>query len=110
MGALFVVQTNAVAGREDEFNDWYVNQHIPDVLALDGFSAARRYLISEAQRSDAARQHPYRHLALYEMSGDPQAALDELGAAVANGMYLSPAMVPQRHSVVFEPTTEWIGR
>ena len=38
-----VVQTGPVsAEREDEYNDWYSGTHIPEVLAIPGFVAARR--------------------------------------------------------------------
>lgn len=104
----FVVQTNAVPGREDEFNDWYDNQHIGDVLALDGFSSAQRFIRSDIQRTVEATRYPFQHLALYEVAGDTRAAIDELGAAVANGMYLSPAMVPERQSIMFDAITDRI--
>lgn len=29
---------------EDEFNDWYVTEHIPPVLAADGFNSVRRFV------------------------------------------------------------------
>lgn len=33
---LLLVQTNSVAGREDEFNRWYSETHLADVLAVPG--------------------------------------------------------------------------
>ena len=39
----FVALTNAVAGREQEFNDWYDHQHVKDVLAIPGFLTAQRF-------------------------------------------------------------------
>jgi len=44
---IFVVQVKAVEGREDEFNEWYDNVHIPEALAVDGFVAAHRFKISD---------------------------------------------------------------
>jgi len=38
---IFVVQANAVNGREQEFNDWYTNRHLLDVMALPGIVAAQ---------------------------------------------------------------------
>ena len=32
-----------IPGREQEFGDWYENQHIPDIMRIDGFKSARRY-------------------------------------------------------------------
>ena len=37
---MFLGLTNATEGRDDEFNDWYDNRHLPDVLAVEGFVAA----------------------------------------------------------------------
>ena len=37
---VFVVLTNAASGKEDAYNDWYTNRHIPDVLAIPGLVAA----------------------------------------------------------------------
>ena len=38
-----VVLTNPVAGREDEYNDWYSNRHLGDVIAIPGIVAAQRF-------------------------------------------------------------------
>jgi len=41
-------ETNCVdASREQEFNDWYTNMHLPDVLETPGYIAATRYEIKE---------------------------------------------------------------
>ena len=34
---LFVVLSNPIEGREDEYAQWYQNVHLHDVVALDGF-------------------------------------------------------------------------
>ena len=62
---VFVVLTNASGGRDDEFNEWYNNQHIPDVLKIPGFVAAQRFNIAGAQMDGATS--PWRYLALYEL-------------------------------------------
>ena len=42
---LFVVITDCTdPSREKEFNDWYDNIHIPDVLETPGFLSATRYV------------------------------------------------------------------
>jgi hypothetical protein len=41
-----VVQSRPVsAEREDEYNDWYDNTHIPEILAIPGFVGVRRYKV-----------------------------------------------------------------
>ena len=43
-----LVDVNCVdASKEKEFNDWYDNVHLPDVLDTPGFMAATRYEIKE---------------------------------------------------------------
>jgi hypothetical protein len=78
---LFVVLTNAAEGRDAEFNDWYDNQHISDVLKLPGFVSAQRFNL-------ATQPAPYSYLTLYEIETDDLAATQAaLGKAAG-----SPAM------------------
>lgn len=61
----FVVLSNPVAGREQEYNDWYNNRHLADVLAVPGFAAAQRF---QPAKPDSGLPHKY--LALYEIETD----------------------------------------
>ena len=45
----FVVMTNASEGKEEEFNRWYNQHHIPDVLNVPGFVSGQRFRLAEAQ-------------------------------------------------------------
>ena len=75
---ILVVLTNPVPGKEDEFNEWYTNIHIQEICQLSGFKSAQRFKLSDAQMGpDGA--HGY--LAIYEIEGDPAAALESLKAA-----------------------------
>jgi hypothetical protein len=100
---IFVVQTNAAEGRDDEYNDWYNAVHIPDALAVAGFVAAQRFRICDTQRG-TARSYPYRYMTIYEMEGDPTSALQALEAAVP-GMHITSAMDEDRMLHVFESVT-----
>jgi hypothetical protein len=62
---VLVVKTNPVAGREDEYNDWYTNQHLADVLKVPGFKAARRFKLAQ---DNASAQ--WKYLAIYEFVSD----------------------------------------
>ncbi len=57
-----VVFSNPTEGREDEYNDWYDNTHLPEVCALDGVVGAARYQLA-AEDPNAA----HRYLAIYEL-------------------------------------------
>ena len=50
--------------REDEFNNWYNNVHIPDVLSCPGFVGAIRYEIAAAQEGRG------KYVAVYEIDTD----------------------------------------
>src|ERR1700704_107863 len=43
----YLVFSNPVAGREDEYNKWYDTQHAQDVVAVPGFVTAQRFVASE---------------------------------------------------------------
>lgn len=41
--AIFVVKATITADQEDAFNDWYNNEHAPQLLQYNGAVSARRY-------------------------------------------------------------------
>lgn len=91
---LLVALTNAVEGREDEFNDWYSNRHLDDILALPGVMAARRYVLSQSQTRPPP--YPYRYCAVYEIETDNLEALQQELSARARTpkMPMSDSMSP----------------
>ena len=46
---VFAVHSNAAEGREQEYNDWYSNHHLKDVLACPGVISARRLTLADQQ-------------------------------------------------------------
>jgi hypothetical protein len=100
---ILVVQSNPTKGADDDYNDWYNNVHLGEVLQVDGFSAAQRFAVKGEPVAGAA-SHPY--LAIYELeTDDPQAALDALSAGVRDGtIHMSDAIDTHDVSaVLFEP-------
>jgi len=87
----FVVLTNAVKDQDEEFNDWYDNRHLPDVLACNGFVAAQRFRLTEM---DPEQEFSHRYLALYEVETDDLVKANQaLTEAAANGaMFISPSL------------------
>jgi hypothetical protein len=57
------------AGDEATYNEWYHSVHMPDLLALDGVIAARRFKAVSSKRAD----WPY--VATYEIETDDLAAV-----------------------------------
>ena len=60
-----VVLSNSNPGRDLEFNDWYTNVHIVEVVRdLAGFESAQRFERSADQVEDGTE---YRYLAIYRI-------------------------------------------
>lgn len=70
----FVVMTNPVEGKESEFNEWYNQQHIPDVLNVPGFVSGHRFRIADVQMGGEASK-TFKYLALYEIETDDLAGV-----------------------------------
>ncbi len=75
-----VVFSNPVAGREDEFNEWYDNVHIPELLTVPGMLSATRYALHEAEiyhvEGGVVPEHKY--MCVYEMEGDVDAIMGKI--------------------------------
>jgi hypothetical protein len=81
------VLTASVAGREDEFNRWYDDTHLPEMLRVPGFVAGRRYaptVVGAADRSWI--------LTVYEIETEDLAATLAALRAAAPTMTASDAM------------------
>jgi hypothetical protein len=76
---LLVAVANAQPGRDEEFNSWYETVHMPEVLALSGFVAARRYETAE-DKPDVPR-----YMAVYEIEGDADEAMGGLFKTMQDG-------------------------
>lgn len=105
---MLIALTNAVEGREQEFNDWYDRQHVNDVLAIPGFVSAQRF---EALGTPVRAQHVYRYCACYEViTDDPEEALrDLLARAGTSRMPMSDALADCVYSVLYEARSPRIG-
>ncbi|MFV2175848.1 hypothetical protein ACFHW2_35535 [Actinomadura sp. LOL_016] len=87
----------------DEYNRWYEDAHMPEVVALEGFVSARRY--GPTKDGD-----PY--VAVYEIEGDATEAMKRLNQAMGDGSVSLSDKVqmdppPQMH--VFELVKEITG-
>jgi hypothetical protein len=69
---IYVVQSNPVPGREDEYNEWYTRTHFPEILRVPGMVAAERFVVSDLQRTPPPAPPAFRYIAIYDVEGDPQ--------------------------------------
>lgn len=77
--SLLLVFSNPTPGDDAEYNRWYQEVHLKEVLEVPGFVAAQRFELTDAQMGDAER--PHRYLAIYEVDGDPELAFKNIQAA-----------------------------
>jgi len=95
---VLLVMTNCAEGEDAEFNRWYDEVHLPEVLSVPGFVGATRYRIDDVQMPwEPPGTH--RYLAIYEIDADePQAALDEFNRR-ARDFQFSPTLIQGRGAV-----------
>lgn len=102
---VFVVFTNPLEGREDDYNAWYSDVHLQDVLQIPGIITAQRFKLSDVQRDPGP--FPWRYLALYEIETDDLkhtlAVLRE--RAGTSAMVISDAVAAERTGWFFQPIT-----
>jgi hypothetical protein len=84
---LLIVSSRALPGREAEYERWYEEVHVGEVLALPGFLACERFeRLGDGEATE--------FVALYEVeTDDPAALLESLFAAVPK-MRLTDAIDP----------------
>ena len=84
-----LVFTNPKEGRDDEYNRWYDEVHLAEVLEVEGFVAARRYNAEPVEGTT----FDHRYAAIYEMESDlPPDALYQRLLAAGDKMKLSDAL------------------
>ncbi len=76
---LFVVMMDIEPNKEEEFNEIYNNEHVPNMLEVPGMLSGARYRTS----SDGAP----RYLALYGLESPDVPYKDEFNQAVVGGEY-----------------------
>ena len=77
-----IALTTPVAGREDEFHDWYQNTHLPELATIPGLYGAQRYkLVAKLVGED---NNPW--LAIYDIEcDDAMTFLGAIGEAASSG-------------------------
>src|SRR5438094_3066150 len=60
---LFVVKATITKDREEAFNRWYNDEHVPQVLQFKGVVSARRYKALEGEDK-------FQYMAVYELQAE----------------------------------------
>ncbi len=72
-----IVYTSPADGREDEYNTWYDDVHLPEFSALPGVISGRRFQVA----GDGKPQYA----AIYELSAHPDQVMAAMNEGVKNG-------------------------
>lgn len=102
--ALYLVQANPAVGREQEFNDWYEDTHLPEILQIPGFVRARRFQVTEA----TADKVNLEFLTIYELEGDEDTALGALKEAFASKTLSVTDSISASNGFVVKPISDWV--
>ena len=105
---LFLALSNPVSDAvEDDFNQWYDDVHVKEVLAIPGVKSARRFKLADAQVMPGDEAMGRRYLAVYEVEvddwqgfADAQMQAFAEGRITINGDLLE--MDPMVKTMVFE--------
>ena len=101
-GIILVESYPSSPDRDQEYNTWYDEIHLPELVALDGIVSARRLRPVDGTG-------PY--VAIYEVEGDDlQAVLDNMIAnggklSMSDALKLDPAPIPR----LLETTIDYCG-
>lgn len=84
---LQLVYSKPIEGREAEFDEWYNNVHLPEILAVPGVVSAQRFNLMDAEITRVAGipVPTHRYLAIYEMEGDVDATMKAITEGVESG-------------------------
>lgn len=106
---VFLAFTNPTIGREEEYNKWYDEQHLADVINVPGFVSARRFRLSPGQFQFNTKTPEHKFLALYEIETDDIVkVLKELASRVGTPEVVMTDAIDMStlSSPVFEQITE----
>jgi hypothetical protein len=93
-----ITLTRPIEGREDDYNHWYQDVHLPQIMTYPGMKAAQRFRVERVMAGDDSL--PY--VAIYEIeTDDVDAALAAINAGMASGALTMTEAVDATHSVAF---------
>jgi len=87
---LLMVYSSPKAGQEQDYHTWYQQQHLDDVVALEGFVGASRY----APVAMPGLEEGNRFLAVYEIEAESHEAAMQTLAERGSEMTMSPGFDP----------------
>lgn len=98
--SLMLVFSSATSPEQEaEYNEWYTNKHLKDVVALPGIVGATRYKLEKKVGLDGIPASTAEYLAIYEVEGDTVEAMEAAKQALSDGLArgavdISPTLDP----------------
>ena len=102
---ILTVLTNAVEGRDKEFNDWYSFTHIQEVIGIPGFISAQRFKLTDEQFSG---KNQFQYLAIFEIEADDIATALQALKDARSSFIMTDALAAGRELWSYSPITEKI--
>jgi hypothetical protein len=94
---VLLVFSNPSEGAEDEYNRWYNEVHLPEVVQTDGFVRAQRFRFDDGASEVVAQ----RYLAIYEVDVDDVELAKKALNEAAGSYRMSPAFDVKTANVVW---------
>ena len=89
-----IVFTNAVEGKDKEFNDWYQNTHLAQIVRIKSFVQAQRFRLHTSIVPGSPDSS--RYMAIYDIETDDiNAALGAMNDLAASGRMPLPESMGQ---------------
>jgi hypothetical protein len=84
---VYLVFANPIPGKEAEFNDWYTNTHMGDLVQLPGWMGAQRFrIVTTVQPRPTIAGYGHGYLMIWDLEEtDANTALARSEAAIAGG-------------------------
>jgi hypothetical protein len=84
---VFLVFANPIPGKEAEFNDWYTNTHMGDLVQLQGWMGAQRFrIVTSVSPRPSETGYGHGYLIVWDLEDtEANAALSRMTAAIAGG-------------------------
>jgi hypothetical protein len=102
MKNLLLVFSEPAPGGEDEYNEWYTQTHLGEVVATPGFVAAQRFRFVSTNGEEPSQGY----IAIYEVDGDIDAAKAALAEGRRHRVPVPDAMAAKRTSWWFTSISE----
>lgn len=97
--------TRAAEKRQDEMLRWYGEQHIPDILAVEGFSNPRRFRMADVQLVPGEPSDQF--VTLFDLkSNDPTQVAADIQSRIGTGEMVMSDAVGEVRVFVLQPLGE----